>query len=120
MTWAGNELTLDLPAATGGDGALSYALSPGLPPGLAFDSSALRVSGTPTEAVGPTELTLSATDEDGDTATLSFTIRVDLPVPPCRRPGSILLGVLVQRPARRKSPRARRRDAAAAHAPRRR
>ena len=49
-----------MPAATGGDGALSYALSPGLPPELAFDSSALRVSGTPTEAMGPTERAAAA------------------------------------------------------------
>ena len=71
---------LTLPAATGGDGALSYALTPALPSGLSFDAATREVSGTPTKALGATEYTLTATDEDGDKATLSFEIEVAGPI----------------------------------------
>ena len=71
---------LTLPAATGGDGALSYALTPALPSGLSFDAATREVSGTPMKALGATEYTLTATDEDGDKATLSFEIEVAGPI----------------------------------------
>ena len=66
-----------LPAATGGDGTLLYALTPALPPGLAFDEMSRTLSGTPTEAFDRTTYSLMATDRDGDeTAPLRFTIEV--------------------------------------------
>ena len=71
---------LTLPAATGGDGALSYALTPALPSGLSFDAATREVSGTPMKALGATEYSLTATDEDGDKATLSFEIEVAGPI----------------------------------------
>ena len=71
---------LTLPAATGGDGALSYALTPALPSGLSFDGATREVSGTPMKALGATEYSLTATDEDGDKATLSFEIEVAGPI----------------------------------------
>ena len=37
-----------LPAASGGDGTLTYALSPALPSGLSFDAATRTLSGTPT------------------------------------------------------------------------
>ena len=67
---------LTLPAATGGDGALSYTVTPALPGGLAFNAATRVLSGTPTTASAERSYTLTATDEDGDTATLSFTISV--------------------------------------------
>ena len=67
-----------LPAATGGDGALLYALTPALPPGLAFDETSRTLSGTPTEAFAATEYRWTATDRDGDETEkpLTFTIEV--------------------------------------------
>ena len=80
---------LALPAATGGDGPLTYALTgPGptslaLPEGLAWSGSAavrpLRpgtLTGTPTVPAPPATWTLAAIDADGDRATLPFTIEV--------------------------------------------
>ena len=69
-----------LPAATGGDGALTYAISPHLPAGLAFDPTTRLLSGTPTEAQPPTLYTCTATDSDAadpDSASLTFRIAVD-------------------------------------------
>ena len=68
-----------LPEATGGDGDLTYALSPALPAGLSFDAAARALSGTPTEAMEATAYAWTATDADAndpDSATLSFTITV--------------------------------------------
>ena len=69
---------LVLPAATGGNGDLSYALAcasgatgctgtPALPPGLSFDASTRTLSGTPT-ATGTTTLTYTVTDADDNNA----------------------------------------------------
>ncbi len=71
---------LTLPAAMGGDGALTYALTPELPSGLSFDAAARELSGTPTTMLAATEYSLMATDEDGDTVALSFTIEVTGPI----------------------------------------
>ena len=67
--------TLTLPAASGGDGMLTYSLSPSVP-GLSFNGTARQLTGTPT-AAGSYAMTYTATDEDGDTDTLSFTVTVD-------------------------------------------
>ena len=69
-----------LPQATGGDGELSYGLEPELPEGLGFDATTLAISGVPTEAMAPTPYTLTATDADGDSATLTFSVAVEEPV----------------------------------------
>ena len=68
--------TVALPAATGGDGKVAYALTPDLPAGLSFDTEARAITGTPTEPQAETEYTYTATDYDDDTASLTFTIRV--------------------------------------------
>ena len=67
---------LTLPEATGGNGTLSYSLSPELPEGLGFDAATRQLSGTPTEAFAQTEFSYTATDVDGDSATLTFNITV--------------------------------------------
>ena len=65
-----------LPLATGGDGALTYSISPALPAGLTLASARPTIAGTPTVA-GATTHTLTATDADGDRATLGpFTVTV--------------------------------------------
>ena len=70
---------LTLPAASGGDGALTYSLSPTVP-GLIFNATASvrRLSGTPTTA-GSYDMTYRVRDIDGDTDSLSFTITVEDP-----------------------------------------
>ena len=68
--------TLTLPEATGGDGTLVYTLTPEPPAGLVFDTAARAISGTPTQPQDVTEYTYTATDDDGDTAELTFTIEV--------------------------------------------
>ena len=71
-----------LPAATGGNGALSYSISPALPAGLSFVASTRVLSGTPTAASASTDYTYTVSDADGNTATddqdtLTFAIAVD-------------------------------------------
>ena len=68
--------TLTLPQATGGDGTLTYSLSPDAPDGLAFDAANRTLSGTPTTGQAATAYTYTATDADGDTASLTFDITV--------------------------------------------
>ena len=67
-----------LPAASGGDGELTYTLSPGLPDGVSHATTTpFTVSGTPSVGMSSTEYTWTATDGDGDKATLTFDIEVD-------------------------------------------
>ena len=81
--------TVQLPAASGGDGRLSYALRPQVP-GVTFDASARLLSGTPTDS-GNYRMTYTVEDEDADSDTLRFTITVDEPAkPPDSRPEVIL------------------------------
>ncbi len=65
-----------LPEADGGDGTLTYSLSPAPPAGLSFTAGTHTLSGTPSEA-GEFEMTYTATDEDGDEASFGFTITVE-------------------------------------------
>ena len=66
--------TLTLPEASGGNGALTYSLSPDVP-GLSFNASTRRLTGTPSTA-GTHAMTYAVTDEDGDTDTLGFAITI--------------------------------------------
>ncbi len=86
-----------VPAASGGDGTITYAAS-GLPPGLVFDATgtdtngcpgteAREVCGTPTTAASAATVTITAQDADadmgaGDRATLTFTVTVTVETPP--------------------------------------
>ena len=68
-----------LPAATDGDRALTYTISPHLPPGLTFDPATWLLSGKPTVALPATLYTYAATDSDAadpDSASLTFRIAV--------------------------------------------
>ena len=71
--------SLTLPQATGGDGSLAYILLPFLPNGLRFDPATHTLVGTPSEAIGETTYTLTAFDTDGDVASLSFPLAVQMP-----------------------------------------
>ena len=77
---------LTLPAATGGNGASTYALTPALPTGLAFDAAARTISGTPTAVAGAQTFTYTAGDTDGsaagtDEVSLMFSITVNRALP---------------------------------------
>ena len=74
-----------LPSATGGNGTLSYSISPALPTGLSFAASTRTLSGTPsvldpyetyTYTVADSDTNTASTDED----TLTFGMNVT-PVP---------------------------------------
>ena len=69
--------TLTLPMATGGNGILTYSLSPSLSNGLTFDASlGAQMTGTPSVVMAETIYTYTATDADGDAETLTFNITV--------------------------------------------
>ena len=73
--------TLSLPAASGGNGQLSYSLSPALPKGLVFDAEARTISGAPTATAASATYTYTVADTDnttgsGDEDTLTFTLVV--------------------------------------------
>ena len=66
---------LTLPAASGGNGALTYSLSPDVP-GLSFNATTRQLTGTPT-TVRTYAMTYTVMDDDGDVDSLSFTITVE-------------------------------------------
>ncbi len=66
--------TLRLPNATGGNGTLTYFLSPSQPVGINRQDN--RLSGTPTEPKGRTRHTWTVRDEDGDEDIIEFYITV--------------------------------------------
>lgn len=70
------DITLD--EAVGGDLPITYALtgSPTLPPGLAFVANTRRLHGT-TTTVGVYNLTYTATDDDNDVSTQTFSFTVE-------------------------------------------
>ncbi len=68
---------LILPEATGGDGTLTYTLTPTPPTGLTFDDTTRVLSGTtPTTVQRAVPYTYTATDSDADPARLTFTITI--------------------------------------------
>ena len=70
----GETTELTLPAAEGGDGALSYMLLP-VVPGLSFDAQQRRLTGTPSR-VGTYLMVYRVADADGDVDELRFMLDV--------------------------------------------
>ena len=66
-----------LPRATGGQGRLSYRITPALPSGVSFDPRALLLVGAPTEAAAEATYVYAAVDEGSQAASVPFTIKVD-------------------------------------------
>ena len=85
----GIAVNLELPVATGGDGTLRYILFPSPPDGLTFDNETRVLSGTPIKTMAETEYTLIVLDADGDRATLTFTLDVQLPSPDFNGDGQV-------------------------------
>ena len=80
---------LVLPQASGGNGSLTYSLSPSIP-GLSFDQNSRTLTGTPT-TTGTCDMTYQVQDGDANTAasdaaTLTFAITVQEPLPPDTAP----------------------------------
>ena len=73
---------LTLPAATGGDGTLSYELTPALPGGLSLDPDTRVISGDPNGVSEGQAYSWTATDADGDAAVIQFSITVEEDVAP--------------------------------------
>ena len=68
-----------LPVGGGGDGSLSYDLTPQLPSGLSFDGTTRKITGTPTGTQAAATYTYKVTDSDAtspDSDTLTFSIAV--------------------------------------------
>jgi len=70
----GTDVSFTLPIAAGGTAPYTYTLSP-IPAGLQFDRTTRILSGKPTTA-STTNMTYTATDATGQTASLTFTITV--------------------------------------------
>ena len=71
---------LTLPQASGGNGTLSYALAPlnRLPNGLSFSTARRAIEGRPSIATAKRTYTWTATDPNGASAALSFTLSVGI------------------------------------------
>ncbi|MXY99207.1 hypothetical protein F4Y93_00660, partial [Candidatus Poribacteria bacterium] len=79
-------VSVTLPPATGGDGTLTYTLTPALPVGLSFNASTRTITGTPTSASASTQYTYTVTDSDAtnpdsDFLTFDITVLATLPIP---------------------------------------
>ena len=92
---------LTFPQATGGNGDLTYMLTPSLPAGLGltFDGAARppTLTGTPTVAAASVTYTYTAADADGniagdDTASLTFDLTVEVDTAPTFPEGTVVLG----------------------------
>ena len=68
--------TLNLPPASAGVEAPSYELSPPPPAGLTFDSDTRTLRGTPSAAQAATRYTYTASDDNDESASLTFSITV--------------------------------------------
>ena len=77
-------VALTLPAATGGNGAGTYTLTPALPTGLTFNAAARTITGTASTPATARTFTYTVMDTDDDTATLTIRITVDtmMDIPP--------------------------------------
>ena len=73
QSWVvGTAVSVTLPTATGGEGTISYSLSPTLPSGATFVASTRVLSGNPTAVFTSDTFTYTAEDADGTTVELTF------------------------------------------------
>ena len=69
--------TVTLPAASGGDPAYTYTLTPAPPAGVTFTAASRQLSGTPTTLTASRTYTYTVTDSASATASFSFAIAVE-------------------------------------------
>ena len=91
-----------LPAASGNNCNLTYALNPALPNRVSLDARTREVSGTPATTMTRTQYTWQASDAGGASTTLTFHITVTAPPPPpaptdLRANGHLVDGKVTQR-----------------------
>ncbi len=78
---AGRDMTAEQPVvATGGLGALTYAVSPKLPRGLVFDRATGRVSGKPRSGSAEADYRVTVRDAHGSSAEAAFRLAVNAAV----------------------------------------
>ena len=65
-----------LPAPVGGNGPLTYTISPELPKGLELDSTSRALTGAPEASAAETVYTYKATDTEGDADSLDIVLSV--------------------------------------------
>lgn len=82
-----------LPTGSGGNGALTYALTGTLPNGVTFNASTRVLAGTPSQT-GTFALVYRVTDTDGDSDTESFSLIVAVDSQPTIRAIDDLTGVV--------------------------
>ena len=75
---ADTNVSVTLPTATGGNRALTYTLTPALPPNLTFDGEVdpPTITGTPAAITAQADYTYTVTDDDGSTAVLTLALEV--------------------------------------------
>ena len=73
---AGQLVSVQLPAATGGAGHVTYRLSPAMGNGLSFDGPTRTIAGTPQQAAEQTTYTYTATDTNNSRVQLSVPLTV--------------------------------------------
>ena len=73
---AGHLISVQLPAATGGSGHVTYTLSPALGNGLSFDGPTRTIAGTPSQAANQATYTYTATDAKKNTVEASVPLTV--------------------------------------------
>ncbi|SIO39188.1 Putative Ig domain-containing protein [Bradyrhizobium erythrophlei] len=66
---------------SGGTGALTYSVSPGLPTGLSMAAATGAITGTPNVTSSATTYTVTVTDANSGTAMASFSLTVAAPTP---------------------------------------
>jgi len=72
----GDYVEIQLPLAIGGDGPVSYSVDPDLPNALEIVRRTGKLKGTATVTTKRTTYTYTATDIEGETASLTFSFRV--------------------------------------------
>jgi len=73
---AGQLVSVQLPAATGGSGHVTYTLSPAPGNGLSFDGPTRTIAGTPSQAANQATYTYTATDAKKKTVAASVPLTV--------------------------------------------
>jgi Bacterial Ig-like domain (group 3)/Putative Ig domain len=64
----------------GGTGSLTYGVSPSLPPGLSLSGATGRITGIPTGTLASTTFTVTVTDVNSQTASNTFSLKINAQV----------------------------------------